>query len=66
MVLAVQVVNVQVVQVHARERRVDGIEDVLAREAAAVGQAVSRAKADLGRHDPVLAMACHGFANDFL
>ncbi|MNO67303.1 hypothetical protein D3C76_581080 [compost metagenome] len=65
MVFAVQVVDVQVVHVHARQRGLQGIEDVLARQPAAVGQAIGRAEADLAGDDPVLAMARHCFTDDF-
>ena len=50
--------------VHTRERGLDGIEQVLAREPTAVGQAFCRAETGLGGDDPVLAMAGHGLADD--
>lgn len=39
---------------------------MFARQPAAVGQAIGRAEADLAGHDPVLPMAGHRFADDFL
>src|SRR5690606_24593712 len=43
-----------------------GVEQVLARKAAAVGYPLHRAIAGLGRHDPVLAVTGHRFADDLL
>ncbi|MNE33098.1 hypothetical protein D3C81_1135660 [compost metagenome] len=63
-VFAVQVVDVQVIGAQARQAGLDRIEDVLAAQTAAVGHAVSRTKADLGRQHPFMAVAGNRFADD--
>ncbi|MNG98525.1 hypothetical protein D3C79_576710 [compost metagenome] len=63
-VFAVQVIDVQVIAAQARQAGVDGVEDVLAAQTAAVRNAIGRAKADLAGQDPVMAIAGNGFTYD--
>ena len=65
-VFAVQVVDIQVIGTHARQAGFDGIEQMLARQPAAVGQAVHCTESRFGGNHPVLPVARHRLANDLL